>query len=79
MGRLCHLAHCYFGPLTNVPTMISYTKKVGDVHEHTRISRVPVEITSMYCVVSKYLSGPVQNFVSEVGLIGRSLAVVALN
>jgi hypothetical protein len=54
-------------------------KKKGDVHEHTRISRVPVEITSMYCVVSKYLFGLVPISVSEVGLISRSLAAVALN
>jgi hypothetical protein len=49
------------------------------IHEHTRISRVPMDTASMCCVVSKYVCESVLISVSEVGLIGRSLAVVALN
>jgi hypothetical protein len=59
--------------------MIGYTKKEGGVHEHTRISRVHMDTTSMCCVVSKYLCGSVPISVSDVGLIGRSLAVATLN
>jgi hypothetical protein len=53
-----------------------YKKKDGGVPEHTRISRVPVETTSMCCVVSKYLCESVPISVSKVRLIGRSLAAV---
>jgi hypothetical protein len=59
--------------------MIDYIKREGGVHGHTRISRVTVETTSICYVVRKYLCGSVPISVSEVRLIRRPLADVALN